>query len=344
MTDKRTKIEFLDTLFATRRAYSWEEISNRFETQFQKGFSKRSFFYYLKTLKENGAPIEFRTEKTEFETTTYYYYDEKFNLSNSTLNKYDTSKLKSALTTLQQFEHLPQMQDLKEVILKLEQQIDTPVSENATLLFEHKPHSTGVHWLRALHNHIVKQEVIQLTYQPFPHDEKDLTRWESTGLDIHFHPYFLKESKNLWYIFGYNATKKQIENYALDRIQSIEVAPNLFYKPNDSIDAPSFFNDIVGVTRFTEQPLEIFTIRVNPIIAPYWLNRPLHASQKLVEHTPHRVIERGQYFTFSFELRWNYEWQSLILSYGANVEVIEPLWFRESMKNIHVQALSLYND
>lgn len=332
MTDKRAKIEFLDTLFASRRSYSRQELLKRFEEQFPKGFCRRTFFNYIRELKNNGAPLECKKVKSEFGTTTHYYYEEKFNLNNRVINKYDAHKIKSALTVLLQFEHLPPMQDLKEVILKMENQLDNPTeSESPTLLFEHKPVSSGVQWLRILHGHIVKKEVIKMHYEPFQYDEKDHTRWQQTGFEIVVHPYFLKESKNLWYIFGFNHLKKKVENYALDRIKHIEKAPHYFFKPNETIDSHTYFNDIVGVTKFDEQTLENFVIRANPIIAPYWVNRPLHATQRLLEETP-------QYSLFSFDLRWNYEWQNLILSYGANVEVQQPFWFRERLKEIY-QAL-----
>jgi predicted DNA-binding transcriptional regulator YafY len=133
MNDKRTKIEFLDTLFASRRVYSRQDVTERFEQQFQKGLSRRSFFNYMSALRESGAPIECKIEKTDFGSTTYYFYDEKFNLNTNIVNKYDTLKIKSALTVLQQFEHLPQMQDLEEVILKLEEQLSTPnAAESST--------------------------------------------------------------------------------------------------------------------------------------------------------------------------------------------------------------------
>jgi predicted DNA-binding transcriptional regulator YafY len=245
---------------------------------------------------------------------------------------------------LQQFEHLPQMQDLEAFILKLEQHIGSQgAPQNPTLLFEHKPASTGVRWLRTLHEHIEKHDVIKLRYEPFPNDEKDLVRWEQTGTEIHIHPYFLKESKNLWYVFGLNHAKNRIENYALDRIQGIEKAPHFFFKPNETLDSRSYFDDIVGVTKYDEQPLEVFVVKVNAIIAPYWMNRPLHASQKLIEQTPSDAFgTTPQYFWFSFDLRWNYEWQSLLLSYGANVEVLEPLWFRDNLRRIFRDARAMY--
>lgn len=305
----------------------------RFEKAFEKPLLRRSFFYYIQQLREMGAPLESRTEKQDFGRVTYYYYDDSFSISGS-LNRLDVLKIQSALNVLQQFEHLPQMQDLEEVLLKLEQQVQAS-SLTPTLLFEHRPASSGVHWLRILHNHITRQEVVKIHYQPFPFDEKDLLRCTGVQVELIFHPYFLKESKNLWYIFGCNHQSHKIENYALDRISHIEHLPTIFYKPHDKIEPSRYFDDIIGVTLFPDKALETFIIKVNNIMAPYWLNRPLHHSQTVLEQTP-------QYVLFSFQLRWNYEWQNLILSYGFHVEVLEPLHFRESIQDILKQALKHY--
>lgn len=334
MIDKRAKIEFLDTLLATRRQYSMEDIMQRFEKEFNKTLSRRSFFYYIQELKSSGAPLEYRTEKNDFGNITYYFYEESFNLSNTPLNRYDTLKIKSALNVLKQLEYLPQMEDLEEVILKLEQQINSN-QPSQTLLFEHRPHSSGIHWLRLLHDCITEQKVLKIKYQPFPNDEKDLERWLGAEAEIYFHPYFLKESKNLWYIFGLNHAKNKIENYALDRIQVVETASNIFFKPNKSIDSATYFDDIIGVTQFSDKDVETFLIKANNIMAPYCINRPLHTSQTIIEQTP-------QYTLFSYTLRWNYEWQNLILSYGAHLEVLQPQWFRESIGDIYKQAASIY--
>ncbi len=337
MTDKRTKIEFFDTLLSTRGLYTQEDIIQRFEERFNKPLSKRSFFNYIKALRGQHAPIETRTEKDDFGTKTYYFYEERFNLSNNALNRYDAAKIKSAIDVLQQFEHLPQMQDLSEVVLKLEQQMGlqakTPVP---ALFFDHRPNSNGVRWLRTLHNHIVRNDVLKLSYKPFPFDADDQTRWLETGFEIQVHPYFLKETKKSWHLFGLNQNKNKIENYALDRIQGIEVLPNVFYKPNTQITGQDYFNDVFGVTKFEEHLCTSYLIRVSRVLAPHWINRPLHTSQKLVEQTP-------QYFVFSFDLRWNYEWQNLILSYSAHVEVLEPLAFREMIKDILSEACLAYD-
>ncbi len=344
MTDKRTKIEFFDTLFATRRHYTQEEIIQRFEEQFNKSLSQRSFFNYIKELRTSEAPLEIRTEKTDFGTKTYYFYEERFSLEGKIFNRYDATKIKAALAVLQQFEHLPQMQDLSEIVLKLEQQTDLAETQVPTLLFDHRPNSNGVRWLRILHNHIVQNAVLKLRYEPFVDDADDLSRWQETGFDIVVHPYFLKESKKSWHLFGFNQTKNKIENYALDRIQHVEVMPNVFFKPNTQINPQDYFKDIVGVTKFEEHPCVTYLIRVNSVIAPHWLHRPLHTSQKLLEQTPPDSIGScDKYSVFSFDLRWNYEWQNLILSYSAHVEVLQPLWFREAIKEILSEACLAYN-
>lgn len=336
MADKRTKIEFLDTLLSTRKHYTQEEIIQRFEERFNESFSRRSFFNYIKEMRKEGAPIEHRTEKDDFGSKTYYFYEESFNMNKTTLNRYDTTKINAALAVLQQFEHLPQMQDLSEIVLKLEQQTSLQAEKRMpTLFFDHKPHSSGVPLLRQLNNHILNREVIKLSYKPFPYDVDDQTRWKETGFAICVHPYFLKESKNLWYIFGLNHHKNTVENYALDRITNIEIVPNLFFKPNTQIDSRVYFDNIVGVTKFEAYPCETYYIKVGAIMSPYWVNRPLHKSQVLVEETP-------QYSVFSFDLCWNYEWQNLILSYSTHVEVLKPVWFRKAIRDVLLNASAVY--
>lgn len=332
MTDKRTKIEFLDSLFGSRKAFSMDNIIQRYESAFNKTLSRRSFFYYLKILKESGAPLSFRQEKSDFGKKTLYFYDSAFSLNNRKLNEIDLLKIKSALQILQQFKDLPQMQDLNDLILKMEWQLEkNQLFVNDIILFEQKTPAKGSEWLKLLYECVLHKTVVKLDYQPFPFDTPDQIRWAENKGSVIIHPYFIKEYKNLWYLFGFNHDKKQIENYALDRIIHIEPMINLFYRENIFINVTSHFNDIIGVTKWPHHPTEVFIVKVDAIIAPYWINRPLHHSQIIVEQTP-------QYVIFQLTLRWNYEWQNLILSYGAHLTVLQPIWFKNNIHAIHQQA------
>ena len=336
MTDKRSKIEFLDGLFGSRRAFSMEAIAQRYEATFHKPLSRRSFFYYLKVLRDSGAPLVFKQEKNDFGKETLYSYEAPFALNNRSLNELDLVKIKSALAVLQQYQELPQMQAVSDLILKMEWHLEKSQYPTKNIVFfEQKTLAKGLQWLRVIYQYVLDKMVIKMFYTPFPLDEADIQRCADNKGVIIFHPYFLKEYKNLWYVFGLNHHTQQVENYALDRIAQIEWMPNMFYRENVFIDSQTYFNDIVGVTKWSNFPAELFTLRVNPIIAPYWKNRPLHDSQVVLEDTP-------QYTTFRFNLRWNYEWQNLIVSYGAHISVLEPLWFKENISTIHQKAAALH--
>jgi predicted DNA-binding transcriptional regulator YafY len=159
---------------------------------------------------------------------------------------------------------------------------------------------------------------------------------DKPALKIQVHPYFLKEYERYWHLFAWNDEKQCIENYPLDRIQHIKVATGVvFRKP--TIEPSTYFEDIIGVTRFENSGVETYRIWVNPIIAAYWRNRKLHASQVEKEN-----VNNG--FVFEFKLRWNFEWQNKILYYGKNVEVLEPIKFRNDIQTILKQALTLYEE
>jgi predicted DNA-binding transcriptional regulator YafY len=153
---------------------------------------------------------------------------------------------------------------------------------------------------------------------------------------IYLHPYFLKEWQRYWYIFGWNDAEKKIRNYELDRIVSVKKASGYLFRPPE-MNFNTYFDDIVGVTRIDNQPLQLYRIQVSKEIAPYWQNRPLHLSQTRVAETTEGVI-------FEFKLRWNYEWQNLILYYGRNVVVLEPIEFRNNIQQILKETLALYSE
>jgi predicted DNA-binding transcriptional regulator YafY len=94
---------------------------------------------------------------------------------------------------------------------------------------------------------------------------------------------------------------------------------------------------VIGVTKYEEQKPQLYRIRVSNKIAPYWKNRKLHTSQTCGAENEKGVI-------FEFKLRYNREWRNLILYYGRNVEVLEPIEFRNHIQQILKETLGLYSN
>ncbi len=98
---------------------------------------------------------------------------------------------------------------------------------------------------------------------------------------------------------------------ALDRIQGIEINKET-YIPTE-VDFDEYFEDIIGVTNNIENKLVSVRIELSDHIIPYIKSKPIHGSQKIAENR------------LQIKVKLNYELESLILSYGENMKVIEPI-------------------
>jgi predicted DNA-binding transcriptional regulator YafY len=332
MSNQREKIEYLDSLFSINRKYTRAELEERFEAKFNQPL-KRVFFDYLKILKEEEkAPLKREHDKTKFGQTRYFY-DAPFSLNKRLLKIEDVQKLKTALAILKQVEGFPQTGDFTALIATIESQTNLRTVDNQPIvLLDHRPSSQGIRWIDKLCQFIEKKVVLEIVYRPFREDKLDQARLQ--GEKVYLHPYFLKESQRYWYLFGWNEQNQKIENYELARIMSVKAASGYGFRPAQ-MDLSAYFDDIYGVTKFEKEEMQLYRLRVSKTIAPYWKTRCLHTSQK-------EVMEDEKGVIFEFKLRWNYEWQNLILHYGKNVEVLEPIGFRMSIQQILKESLALY--
>lgn len=122
------------------------------------------------------------------------------------------------------------------------------------------------------------------------------------------------ESSSLW-------------NLALDRIKSIEIS-DIKFIPNEEYDFSEYFENIVGVTKFEDEPEQKVVLEFTNHRLPYVISKPIHGSQKVNGNL------------ISLELKQNNELISLLLSFGSDLRVLEPESLRlklqeeiEKMKN-----------
>jgi predicted DNA-binding transcriptional regulator YafY len=86
-----------------------------------------------------------------------------------------------------------------------------------------------------------------------------------------------------------------------------------------------YFEDIVGVTRHSE-PVEKIQIRVNNDTLPYITTKPLHGSQRIISSDERTTL-------IQIEVIPNFELEQLLLYYGESVTVVNPVDFREKMRD-----------
>ena len=111
---------------------------------------------------------------------------------------------------------------------------------------------------------------------------------------------------------------------ALDRIQTLDPAKDK-YKPNEAVDFAEFFEDVVGVT-VPDAEVQGVDIRVDARLWPYLSSKPLHGSQKVLRKDKDSV-------TIRLAVKLNYELQSVLLSYGEELEVVAPAELRTTLKD-----------
>ena len=172
---------------------------------------------------------------------------------------------------------------------------------------------------------------------------------ENTKLDITYYnywkdeesrflvqPYCVKLFRQRWYMIGkpdYNEENLRI--YSLDRIIELHRTDKTFKMPKNW-SAEEYFKDCFGIFAGSDVKAEKVLLKVNAAQANYIRDLRLHESQKEIEQNVEYSIFRyflRPYYDFIQELLWN----------GADMEVLEPLWLRDEVKEIVGQMWKNYN-
>lgn len=153
----------------------------------------------------------------------------------------------------------------------------------------------------------------------------DYQRFDEETFSVELHPYFVKEFHNRWYVVGYLADKNVMRTYALDRIQQIRPCTS-DYIPNTTIDAEEYFKDCIGIN-FMERVIKRFVPSFSQSQGNYVKTQHLHRSQNIIKDEPDELI-------VELDLIVNHELKMLILSFGDQVRVLEPVWLADDIAKI----------
>lgn len=166
---------------------------------------------------------------------------------------------------------------------------------------------------------------LYLIYQNFKDDE---------AKNIEVEPYCVKEFKQRWYLLAKSGETLKI--YSLDRILDMEESERAFEIPDD-FDTEGYFKKYYGVITKEEAGPEDVLIKVNASQVPYFRSLPLHQSQSEIE-------THEEYSIFYYALVPMYDFRKELLSNGADVEVLNPHWFREWIADEAKKMEEIYHD
>ena len=147
-------------------------------------------------------------------------------------------------------------------------------------------------------------------------------------------PYFLKEFKRRWYLYGYKGDADGPHMMALDRMIDVDIIPEEFTMPEEFL-AEDYFRGIYGARVYPNMKREMVKLKVYGTQVQYFRSLPLHSSQKEVE-------TNDKYSVFTYFITPDYDFKQDMLSFGDKVEVLEPKELREEMKGIVEKLMNNY--
>lgn len=249
----------------------------------------------------------------------YRYSRRGFSIFKRELSTEELSQLKETVLMLKRFKGIPNFDWMDELVVKMENRLNIKEQKESILGLDEVDSYSGLENLQDIFFAIVDRQVLRITYRTFA--EEQFT-WV-------IHPYYLREYNNRWFLFGWNTSEVRIWNIALDRISDIEQAHETYIPSKVNFDR--YFDDVIGATVPDGEKITI-GLRFSPTRFPYVETKPLHKSQKSFR-------ER---YTVEITVIPNNELDSLILSFGKDVEVLYPENYRAKIKSILSDTLGRY--
>ncbi len=251
----------------------------------------------------------------------YYRYGEP-GFSIVDLTDDELTKLEATVNMLASFRGMPQFDWMVNIIKKLQKKYKAKPNDKTILSFDSNIDLQGIDQFKELFEYIVNEQPIRVTYSPF----------HKPPYETIIHPYYLKQYNNRWYLLGLSNEYNTISVFPLDRIIKFDYTDTPFIKDNIIVDPDEYFYDVIGVTIPKGKHLEKVVLRFSEHRYPYVTAKPIHPSQQ--KNDSNRTI--------TLNLLPNRELIATILSFGKDVEVLEPQSVRDEITTILEECCKNY--
>lgn len=146
-------------------------------------------------------------------------------------------------------------------------------------------------------------------------------------------PLAIKEARNRWYLLAEDQKDGIVKSFGLDRIKELEIGTRK-YKPID-YDPEKEYRHSFGVISGVEIPPEKIVLSFTTQEGKYINSLPLHHSQK-------EVLKNEKEWRYEYFLRPTHDFVMEVLSYGAEVKVLEPKSFKNAILKQLKEAIKRY--
>jgi predicted DNA-binding transcriptional regulator YafY len=174
--------------------------------------------------------------------------------------------------------------------------------------------------------HAIKNKVqIKFSYQKF---------WEEEISQRTVEPYGLKEFKNRWYILANDCKDSNIKCFALDRLTNLEITNRPFKFPK-TFNIEGHFRYCFGIISPNDEEPQEIVLLFDPIQGKYIKTLPLHGTQQV-------LIDNKDELQIKLKLCITHDFIMELLSFGANMKVLQPASLADEIKEEHEKAFKQY--
>lgn len=259
------------------------------------------------------------------------YDNPNFSIATKPLLEYENYLIDAAIQLLQRFENHPKYDKLAEALFKFQ---DNETLENNTdyskiVFFDHNEEYKGIKHLKPLYLAIRNKNVLKITYKGFNDDVEK---------SFDFHPHVLKQYNKRWFVFGYNESSG-VEKWSIpldERLIKYETMEGSNYISTSS-NWELHFREMVGVVR----PINSEKVKV---VLKFYNGREHYFKTKPFFADYEEFFENEKQDQVWFETIINNELVQQLLSYGKDVEVLEPESLKTQMKNHSKSMQQFYEE
>lgn len=201
------------------------------------------------------------------------------------------------------------------------------------IVFVEKRRSRGLEHRFKLVTAIRKTVEIVIEY----HKYNDPSSQETRRLQ----PYALREFRNRWYLLAAEVKDDPqqtavIKTWGLDRIRQLTLTNRTFRK-NTRINLHEEFEHCFGIYSNKELEPSKVVLSFSPLSGRYADSCPLHETQQI-------LIHNEKEFRIELTVKLTRDFMMELLAYSEGMRVIEPLYLKERLIEIHQQAIRLLKD
>lgn len=244
----------------------------------------------------------------------YFYENTDFSINDIPLTEDDIESISFAAKTLMQFRDVALFKQFGSAIDKIVDRIS--VSQEDTdqyIQFESSSSEGGSEFLPSLLEAIKQKKLVTFDYASFISGELKPRK---------VIPLLLKQYSNRWYLISFDESKSDYITYALDRMEELEVTLESASTPLD-FNSDNYFKHAIGISSKNTKP-DVVKLKTTLVAAKYLDSLPLHHSQKVTEMNEDN-------FVFSLTVNVSEELIRAILSYGGEIQVLEPKALRDEV-------------